>query len=305
MTTNTEKLCREDCGCSCGHSNDWHSLAVGACQSREVCACLEFTARSHAPACPNAARKWDICKCSPEHERNQTHDPRCKFYAPQAKAPEPVKQCPKCGTVECAEQQALPTPTFADYSDSKPAPEPPKREQGGPIDWKEAARLANAWYYANRFEVFGPGRRELARAYLALKAKLATVEAEVERLRGVLLEYQTDEAMKIMLRSPAEILFDEAQKRIATVEAERDILAAKLAEVEKGRDSYIKGKLEEVLLDRNLLQAERDAALRRVEELEVMVEAEACNDGECITVPHATKICVEAREIKRRNESGE
>lgn len=52
------------------------------------------------------------------------------------KPPEAPKACPKCGTVECAEQQALPMPTFADYGDiPKPAPPPeaPKGEECGHV----------------------------------------------------------------------------------------------------------------------------------------------------------------------------
>lgn len=120
-----------------------------------------------------------------------------KQNAPKAEAPEPVKHHPDFD--------------FA-LREFKPAPEPPKQEQGEPIDWKAAAQLANAWYYANRFEVFGPGRRELARAYLALKSKLATVEANEK--------FWHDTA-------------DDRSRHILTVEAERDAALKWASELER------------------------------------------------------------------------
>lgn len=68
------------------------------------------------------------------------------------------------------------------YKHKLPAPAPePKQGSEEPIDFDAAAKTANAWYYANRFEVFGAGRRELARAYLALRA-------EVEELQQIIVD---------------------------------------------------------------------------------------------------------------------
>lgn len=52
-------------------------------------------------------------------------------------------------------------------------------------------------------------------------------------------------------------------------------------------------------------RAARERVEARAKELEDLILAEACNDGECITVPHANKVCAEARAIlaARKGES--
>ena len=72
---------------------------------------------------------------------------------------------------------------------------------------------------------------------------------------------------------------------------------AKLAEVEKEWDEV------KMLLggsDYARVVAERDAVVERVEELEDLISVQGCNNGACITVPHAYAICVEARAILAR-----
>lgn len=120
-----------------------------------------------------------------------------------AKPAEPIR----CAS--CAGQAAHPKPgqtacTYCETPFAKPA-EPPVCKCGGhrpnvahtpdgcysmpaepqgsepPIDWVAQRKTAEAWSMCGLFEAYGPGRQQLARAYLALKAERDALKASVAK----------------------------------------------------------------------------------------------------------------------------
>jgi hypothetical protein len=79
-------------------------------------------------------------------------------------------QEPKCRfhpTGPCAPECVRPEPTA-----------PPQDAE--PVDFETEHKTAKAWAECGLFEAYGPGRRALARAYLALRDRLAAIEAQAE-----------------------------------------------------------------------------------------------------------------------------
>lgn len=302
MTSEAPNLCLPECGCVCGHDNDWHSLAAGACRSKEVCNCLRFVSRACAPGCPNGPKPAEPkqclpgcqieCVCAPylAHDLtkcrkiNPIHASGCRFTP---SGPEPAEPCP-CGdqgrpghpSGRCESKPVEPkyedgiqpghmTRAYAALMARKQAKvtEPQVSEPETPIDWGAANESSTSWAVGRplRGELkCTPAQETLSRAYLAIKAD----QSDWRKGVGLIASSLGKKTLSCVHLAEAAL----------TIRAERDSLAAKLKEREEESERRLslirqyeielpKAKAENAA-QRAKVQSTKDVLLRQLRSLE-------------------------------------